>query len=88
MRGDRLAGAARRVAWVAVALLLVAMPALDLAWGEPAGHGVPCQLHANPGIAPTPVGPVEPSAPIRLVLPEPQEWAQGFVPSIFVPPRP
>lgn len=88
VRGDRWGGAACRVAWAAVALLLVVMPALDLAWGEPPGHGVPCQLQANPGIAPTLPDAVGSWAPIRLVVPEPQEWARGFMPSIFVPPRP
>lgn len=81
-------GLAWRVLWVALVVLVVVLPALDLAWGETPRHGQPCPLHANLMIAQagvTPGGPLPSSTPVP---PDPAGSPPSFAPSIFIPPRP
>ena len=89
---DRPAGRclAGRLSLVALALIILVMPALDLGWNEPklAGHpGVPCPLHANPVVdlcpAATDVGLTSESPEIV----DPPLRLQLFDASIFTPPK-
>ncbi|MBI3327263.1 MAG: hypothetical protein HYZ81_11250 [Nitrospinae bacterium] len=71
-------------------ILLVVLPALDLAWNEPVldqPPGARCQLHATPAVACEPVGLVLGLA-AELLLPfEALDHFPMVSPSIFIPPR-
>ena len=76
--------------WVALIVLLLAAPALDLAWNEPVlneAQSPHCQLHANPAMACEPASRVvTPIADLLLPL-EPPDRLPLLGRSIFVPPR-
>jgi hypothetical protein len=82
-------GVAWRVLWGALVLLVVVLPALDLACGEMPRHGHPCPLHANFMIGP--MGLIATPGPLPssiAVVTDPTGFAPSFTPAIFVPPRP
>lgn len=79
---------ALRIALAVIVLLLVLVPALDLAWIEPTlDQGGRCQLHANPAVA------VGPPALIARSFAEPllPSASAPRLPllgsSVFIPPR-
>ena len=81
-------GFAWRLLWIALGMLLLVLPVLDLAWGEVGRHGEPCPLHANlviPQTGVTPGGPLPSRSPVFL---DPIGFTPNVAPSIFIPPRP
>ena len=81
-------GVTGRVWWIALALLIVILPVLDLAWGEVAHHGQPCPLHASL-IVPQAGATLVASPPSSPLVPlDSAESVPSFAASIFIPPRP
>jgi hypothetical protein len=80
----------QRAGWTLAIVLLIIVPALDLAWNEPAldeNQGARCQLHANPGVTLQPHSPV---VALAAGLIGPSQACDHFPligPSIFIPPR-
>jgi len=73
-----------------VALLLVVVPFLDLAWNHASpddAQGIRCQLHANPVVTLVPGSPLIPGSPELLLASRPPAKSPLLAPSIFVPPR-
>jgi hypothetical protein len=77
-----------RALWMALVVLIVVLPALDLAWGEMPRHGHPCPLHANLMLVPAGIAPAQPPPSSIPVASDPAGSPPGFTPSIFIPPRP
>jgi hypothetical protein len=76
--------------WVALIVLLFVLPALDLAWNEPAvdeTRSTRCQLHANPAMGCEPASPVVALIADALVPLEPQDRLPLLGRPIFIPPR-
>ncbi len=76
--------------WVALIVLLLAVPALDLGWNEPTldeTQGARCQLHANPVMGCQPASPVVTLIADPLVPLEPPDRPPLLGRPIFIPPR-
>ena len=76
--------------WVALIVLLLVVPALDLAWNEPAldeTQSTRCQLHANPVMGGQPASPVVTLIADLLLPLESPDRLPLLGCSIFVPPR-
>lgn len=79
-----------RAVLAVVALLLVVVPVLDLAWNHASpddAQGVRCPLHANPAVTALPTWPVAPG-PLEFLVSSNLLAASSLLgPSIFIPPR-
>jgi hypothetical protein len=74
--------------WVALVVLVVVVPAFDLAWGEMPRHGHPGPLHTSLTIAPAGITPAAPPSSSTPVVVDPAGSPPGSRPPIFIPPRP
>jgi hypothetical protein len=81
-------GVGWRVLCALLMVLVVVLPALDLAWGEMPRHGHPCPLHTALMLAPAGVAPAAPRPSSAPIVGDPAGSLPGFTPSIFIPPRP
>jgi len=73
-----------------LALLLVVVPVVDLAWKHASpddAQGARCQLHANPVVPLVPDSPFVPGSPELLRASSPPAPSSLLASSIFVPPR-
>lgn len=79
-----------RAVLAVVALLLVVVPVLDLAWNHASpdeAQGARCQLHANPVVTFMPGSALVQGSPELLLTSSPLPWFSLLAPPIFVPPR-
>ena len=81
------AGVARRMVWLLLALLLIVIPALDLASTGRATHGSSCPLHGNPMLADGATAPRCPRLVSTLLFAESPRHRSLAGPTIFIPPR-